>query len=117
MRIQSAQLIALGYGKFVRSDEVIAVEPIVEGRGSGRRSFVWVRGLPEAMVASRAEASLVDDLVTPAEDAARMRQLRLVLEAVTDALERVPSVLHRVIEEESGVDLPGLVADARRALG
>ena len=39
MRIQSAQLIALGYGKFVRSDEVIAVEPIVEGAApAGDRS-------------------------------------------------------------------------------
>ena len=29
MRIQSGQLVSLGYGKFVRSDDVVAIEPIV----------------------------------------------------------------------------------------
>ncbi len=30
MRIQSGQLVALGYGKYVRSDDVVAVEPITD---------------------------------------------------------------------------------------
>src|SRR5690606_3326411 len=60
MRIQSGQLVALGYGAYVRSDEVVAVEPITEGRGPGRRSHVWVRGVPEPIVASRAHGSIVD---------------------------------------------------------
>ena len=47
MRIQSGQLVALGYGKYVRSDDVVAVEPIAEGRGPGRRTLVWMRGLPD----------------------------------------------------------------------
>ena len=46
MRIQSGQLVSLGYGKFVRSDEVVAIEPIVEERGPGQRSMVWVKNLP-----------------------------------------------------------------------
>ncbi len=62
MRIQSGQLVPLGYGKYVRSDEVVAVEPISEGRGPGRRSLVWVRGLPEPLVASRAEGSTTSSL-------------------------------------------------------
>ena len=68
MRIQSGQLVSLGYGKYVRSDEVVAVEPIVEGRGPGRRTLVWVRGVADPIQASRAEGSIVDDLVTPAEE-------------------------------------------------
>ena len=60
MRIQSDQLVSLGYGKYVRSDEVAAVEPITEGRGPGRRSLVWLRGVPEPLIASRAEGSIVD---------------------------------------------------------
>ena len=47
MRIQTGRLIALGYGKFVRSDEVVAIEPIAENRGPGRRTSVWVRGIPD----------------------------------------------------------------------
>lgn len=116
MRIQSGQLVSLGYGKYVQSDEVIAIEPITKDRGPGRRSFVWVRGLPEPLVASRAEGSLVDDLVTPAEEAARMRQLRSMLTRLVSALEGVPPVLQRVIQEESGIDLAELVNDGRQVL-
>ena len=34
MRIQPNQIVSLGYGKYVRSDEVTAVEPICEGRAA-----------------------------------------------------------------------------------
>ena len=117
MRIQSGQLVSLGYGKYVRSDEVVAVEPIVEGRGPGRRSLVWVRGLPEPLVASRAEGSIVDDLVTPAEEATRMRQQRATLRKLADALEHVSPAVRRVVEEEANTDVAALLAEAHQVLG
>ena len=117
MRVQTGQLVSLGYGKYVRSDEVVAVEPITDGRGPGRRSLVWVRGVPEPLIASRAEGSVVDDLVTPAEEAARMRQQRAVLRQVADDLSSIPSVLKRVIAEEAGVDISALGDEANRVLG
>lgn len=117
MRIQSGQLVSLGYGKYVRSDEVIAVEPITEGRGPGRRSLVWVRGIPEPLVASRAEGSVVDDLVTPAEQATRMRQQRASLRSFVDAVQQVSPALRRVIEEDASVDLGALLEEANRVLG
>ena len=116
MRIQSGQLVSLGYGKYARSDEVVAVEPITDDRGPGRRSLVWVRGLPEPLVASRAQASLVDDLVTPAEEAARLRQVRASLRRVVTVLESVPPVLRRVIQEETGTDLGELIVETQRVL-
>ncbi|MPZ89500.1 MAG: hypothetical protein GEU81_15835 [Nitriliruptorales bacterium] len=116
MRIQSGQLVALGYGKYVRSDEVVAVAAIIKGRGPGRRSMVWVRGLPEPLVASRSETALVDDLVTPAEEIARMRQLRGTLTSIVNALQAVPPVLRRVIEQETGVDLSQSVSEAQQVL-
>lgn len=80
MRIQSGQMIPLGYGRYVRSDDVIAVEAITEGRGPGRRSLVWVRGLPDPFISSRSEAAIVADLIRPAEaaraTAANLAQLR-----------------------------------------
>ncbi len=117
MRIQTGQLVALGYGKYVRSDDVVAVEPITDGRGPGRRSRVWARGLPDALEASRSEGAIVDDLVTPAEEAARMRQQRAMLQEVVRGLETVPPVLRRVLREENGVNIDTLVAEARRVLG
>ncbi|MDJ0961187.1 MAG: hypothetical protein QNJ88_11040 [Acidimicrobiia bacterium] len=117
MRIQSGQLVALGYGKYVRSDDVVAVQPITEGRGPGRRSLVWVRGLPDAMVASRAEGSIVDDLVTPADEAARMKAQRTVLRKMVTALESASPGLRRVLNEESEADIDGLIGEATRVLG
>ena len=116
MRIQSGQLVALGYGRYVRSEDVVAVEPVVEDRGPGRRSLVWVRGLPDPIVGSRSEGAVVDDLVTPAEEAARMRDLRKALERTANALEAVPPVLRRMLEQETGIDLNDLVDDSWRVL-
>ncbi len=116
MRIQTGQLVALGYGRYVRSDEVVAVEPIVEGRGPGRRSLVWVQGLAEPLVGSRSEGAIVDDLVTPTEEIARMRNLRGALEQMSTALDSLPPVLRRVIEQETAIDLDDLVDRARRVL-
>lgn len=65
MRVQSGRLVSLGYDKFVRSDDVMAVEPLTEGRGPGRRSLVWVRGVEDPIVASRSVTAIVDDLTNP----------------------------------------------------
>lgn len=117
MRVQSGQLVALGYGAYVRSDEVIAVQPITEDRGPGRRSLVWVRGIPEPLVASRAEGSVVDDLVTPADEAARMKAQRSVLRRVAGLLDGVSPGIRRVLAEETGTDIDELLADATHVLG
>lgn len=117
MRIQSGQLVSLGYGKYVRSDEVVAVEPIVEGRGPGKRTLVWVRGVADPLVASRAEGSIVDDLVTPADEAARMKAQRSVLSQLADVLGSVSPGFRRVLGEETGADIDALRAEANRVLG
>lgn len=117
MRIQSGQLVALGYGRYARSDDIVAVEPITEGRGPGRRSLVWVRGLPDAMVASRAEGSVIDDLVTPAEEAARMKAQRSVLRRMASVLGAVSPGVRRVLAEETGTDIDELLTEADEVLG
>lgn len=56
-------LVPLGYGKFVRADRVYALVPL-EGadRGDGRRTLVYVEGMEEPVVASRAEGAIAEDL-------------------------------------------------------
>lgn len=112
MTIQSDQLISLGYGRFVRSDEVIAIEPIIDDRGPGRRTLVWVRGLPAPLVASRSERAIADDLLTRADDAEHLNELRAQLRKMARRLEAVPIVLRRVIREEAGVDVDDLIREA-----
>ena len=117
MRIQSGQLVALGYGAYVRSDDVVAVQPVTEGRGPGRRSLVWVRGLADPLVASRAEGSIVDDLVTPADEAARMKAQRAVLRTTAGVLDTVSPGIRRLLAEESGTDIDELADEVTRVLG
>ena len=117
MRIQSGQLVALGYGTYVRSDEIVAVEPITEGRGPGRRTTVWVRGVPEPLVASRSEGAIVDDLTTPAEEAARMTAQRTALRRLVGVLDAISPGVRRILSEETDTDIDELLAESNRVLG
>jgi hypothetical protein len=116
MRVQAGEMVPLGYGKYVLSDEVIAVEAIGEGRGPGRRARVWVRGIAEPLIASRSEEAVIADLVAPGDAGSRLRQQRSALQLVAKTLDAVPPVLRRVLREESGVDLDGLSSEVRRLL-
>jgi hypothetical protein len=56
-------MVFLGFGKYVRADRIYALEPIVgEGRGNGRRTLVWVEGMDGAMVASRTQETIMEEM-------------------------------------------------------
>ena len=56
-------MVFLGFGKYVRADRIYALEPIVgEERGNGRRTLVWVEGMPNAMVASRTQETIMEEM-------------------------------------------------------
>ena len=57
------RMVFLGFGKYARADRIYALEPIVgEDRGNGRRTLVWVDGMPEPMVASRTQQTILDEM-------------------------------------------------------
>lgn len=117
MRIQQRELVPLGHGIWVRSDEILAVEPIRDNRGPGRRSRVWLRGIDEPFVASRSEEAIIRDLTRPREAVERGERLEGAVERVTSAIERIPPVLLRVVAQETGQDLKTVASEAREALG
>ncbi len=56
-------MIFLGFGKYARADKIYALEPLDEGeRGHGRRTRVWVEGVPDAIIASRTERTILYDM-------------------------------------------------------
>ena len=55
-------MVFLGFGKYVRSDRIYALEPITDDRGGGRRTRVWVDGIPDPIVASRTERTILHDM-------------------------------------------------------
>lgn len=58
-----SKMVFLGFGKYARADKIYALEPITgEERGHGRRTLVWVDGIPEPIVASRTEQTILEDM-------------------------------------------------------
>jgi hypothetical protein len=56
-------MVALGYGKYVRAADIVALIPIDDDeRGEGRRTYVYVAGVPAPIVASRSERAILADM-------------------------------------------------------
>jgi hypothetical protein len=109
-------MVALGYGRYVRSDRVAALEPIEEGRGPGRRTWVYVEDLPDPLVASRSDGAILRDLVDPGQET-RGREQRQLLEDVLDTIERLDPVIRRIIRDQAQWDLDRLEERIRDGLG
>jgi hypothetical protein len=99
-------MVFLGFGKYVRADRIYALEPIESAeRGSGRRTRVWVEGIPEPIVASRTERTVLHDI---GHDAAAGS---LLIDQALDLAERLAE------QAETGrVDLTDLGRRARKLL-
>ncbi len=64
-------MVALGYGKFVRAQDIIALLPIEDTqRGDGRRRYVHVAGIAGPIVASRSERAILATWNSPPARAA-----------------------------------------------
>jgi hypothetical protein len=99
-------MIFLGFGKYARADKIYALEPLAEGeRGHGRRTRVWIEGVPDPIVASRTERTILHDM---GQDSSGGSQL---LDQAIDLAERLAE------QTEAGrVDLADLGRRARRLL-
>ena len=102
MRVITDRLIPLGFGKYVRSDKVVALVPIEEERGSGRRTLVYVENLPEPIVAGRTEGTILRDMVGP--ESGYMELLR----ELQMQIGQVRPLLKSSIRSEAGLDLDQL---------
>lgn len=70
-------MVFLGFGKYARADRIYALEPITgEERGNGRRTLVWVEGIPEPIVASRTQETILEEMGDEPEPVRRGRPRR-----------------------------------------
>jgi hypothetical protein len=100
------KMVFLGFGKYVRGDRIYALEPLRgDERGGGRRTRVWVEGIPDPIVASRTERTILHEM---GQDAA----------AGTPIVDEAISLAERIVEdaERGRVDLGDLGRRARRLL-
>jgi hypothetical protein len=106
MAIASPRMVFLGFGKWARADRIYALEPLEgDDRGHGRRTRVWVEGVPEPIVASRTERAILADMGHDTGE---------VSPVLDDALELAERLATAV--EEGRVDLVDLGRRARRVL-
>jgi hypothetical protein len=102
MKVASERIVSLGFGKYVRADKVVALVPIEEDRGSGRRTLVYVDGMPEPLVAGRTEGTILRDMVgTESGSIELLRELQL-------QIGQVRPLLKSSIRSEAGLDLDEL---------
>ncbi len=116
MKIQSSTLVHLGFGKYVRSDRVTAIVPIEEERGPGRRTLVQLEGQVDPIVASRAEDSIVRDLVQEPREVTQARQQQEILRDLVNDLQRVNKSVRRFSRDEGGLDLDRLEQRIREVI-
>lgn len=116
MKIQSSVLVHLGFGKYVRSDQVTAVIPIEQERGPGRRTFVHVQGQTDPVVASRAEDTIIRDLVQEPREVTQSRQQQEILQDLLTDLSNVNTTVRRISRDEGGLDLERLERRIRQVM-
>jgi hypothetical protein len=100
------RMIFLGFGKYARADKIYAVEPIVgKERGGGHRTRVWIEGVPDPIIASRTERTILADMGQESAIGAPL-------------LDEALSLAERIVQdaERGRVDLGDLSRRARRVL-
>jgi hypothetical protein len=108
MRIERGVMVALGYGKYVRSDRVVALEPIEEGRGPGQRTSVYLEDLDEPMIASRSETAILRDLTQTPREVTKSREQYELLSDIAGTISEFNPLLRSIIRDQGKWDLDRL---------
>ncbi len=105
MEIRKDVVVPLGYGKFIRSDKIVGLEPIEDERGPGKRTYVYVENIDNPMIASRTETSILSSMVeTPAEIMEATAAIEL-LKDILDDISQIGPMLQKSIKKEAKLDL------------
>lgn len=105
VEIREGVIVPLGYGKYVRSDKIIALEPIEEDRGPKRRTKVYVEQIPTPIIASQTEHTILANITeTPSEVLEATAALEL-LQDLLNEIDQVGPMLRKSIKKEAALDL------------
>jgi hypothetical protein len=108
MKIEKGLIVPLGYGKYFRSDSIVGLEPLEEGRGPGQRTKVYVENLPGAIIASRSEGAILRDLVEMPKEVTKSREQRELLSDILDTISDINPLLRSIIRDQGKWDLDRL---------
>lgn len=108
VEIVSGRMIYLGYGRYWRSDEIVGLLPIEEGRGPGRRTEVYVATREDPVVASRSEQTILNAMAG-VDEMSRSAEAVAAVGALREDLADLPAVLRRMLKREGGFDVDSWV--------
>jgi hypothetical protein len=116
MKIEKGLMVPLGYGKYFRSDSVVGLEPLEEGRGPGQRTKVYIEHLSTPVTASRSEGAILRDLVEMPKEVTKSREQRELLSDILDTIGDINPLLRSIIRDQGKWDLDRLEERIREAL-
>lgn len=108
MKIEKGRMVALGYGKYFRSDSIVGLEPVEEGRGPGNRTKVYIENFNEPVVASRSDAAIVRDLLEMPQEVMRTREQYQLLSDILDTLSEINPMLRAIIRDQGNWNIDRL---------
>jgi hypothetical protein len=117
MKVEKSIMVALGYGKYFRSDCIVGLEPIEEGRGPGKRTRVYVQNFRDPLIASRSEGAILRDMVETPGEITRIREQRQTLADILDTIHEIDPMLRSIIHDQGNWDLNRLAEQIEDILG
>jgi hypothetical protein len=116
VEVKKGIIVSLGYGKYFLSDKIVGFVPIEENRGPARRTFVYIEGLAEPVVASRTEATMLKDMTREGPRAFEAAMALELVERILSDVQHVGPMLRRSIKEECGLDIDDIEKRIREVL-
>jgi hypothetical protein len=109
-------MVALGYGKYFRSDRIVGLEPIEDSRGPGRRTNVYIESIPQPIVASRSEGAILRDLTETPREVTKAREQYELLSDIADTISEINPLLRSIIRDQGKWDLDRLEEQIKETL-
>jgi hypothetical protein len=116
MRIETGIIVPLGYGKYFRSDAIVGLEPVEEGRGPGKRTKVYIDNLSTPIIASRSEGAILRDMVEMPREVTKTREQHELLSDILDTISDINPLLRSIIRDQGKWDLDRLEERIRDVL-
>jgi len=104
MDVKRGRMVFLGYGKYWRSDRILGLTPIDQGRGPGQRTNVFIEGQAEPIVASRTEQSILEDMGAT-DGSFQLEGLRQATRELLEAFHEFSPILRRALQNEHHFDV------------
>lgn len=116
MRVDRGVMVALGYGKFFRSDDIVGLEPIEHDRGPRHRTKVYIQNVSDPIIASRSENAILRDLTgVPRAESKGQEQYELLTDLL-DTISQINPLLRSIVRDQGNWDLDRLEEHVREVL-